>query len=95
MAVGIPLGILVGFLSSAAFIIFLRTAFLGDALKAGSSLLAMPTSWFTGGWITRTFELELILSSYVTSLAVTLVVICAYPLFRVVVRVGNELGSLP
>lgn len=79
--------------SGAAFIVFLRTAFLGDAMKAAGSLLSMPTSWFAGGWLTGVFDLERILSSYVTSLAIAVVTISAYPLFRVVVRVGNELGK--
>lgn len=94
MAVGIPLGVLVGTASGAAFLIFLRSAFQqGDATKAAGSLLAMPTSWFGGGWLTSVFELDLILSSYVSSLAVVVVVICAYPLTRVVIRIGNELGT--
>jgi hypothetical protein len=93
VAVGIPLGILVGVVSGAAFIVFLRTAFMGDALKAAGSLLAMPSSWFAGGWLTKVFDLERILSSYVTSLAISVVAIGAYPLFRVVIRIGNELGK--
>lgn len=93
MAVGIPLGILVGIVSGAAFLIFLRTAFQGDALKAAGSLLAMPTSWFAGGWLTEVFDLELILSSYVTTLALCVVAIGGYPMFRVVVRIGNELAK--
>lgn len=62
VAVGIPLGILVGIVSGAAFLIFLRTAFRGDAQKAAGSLLAMPTSWFAGGWLTQVFDVKLILS---------------------------------
>jgi hypothetical protein len=93
VAVGIPLGILVGVVSGAAFIVFLRTAFREDALKAAGSLLAMPSSWFAGGWLTQVFDLERILSSYVTSLAISVVLISGYPLFRVVVRIGNELGK--
>jgi hypothetical protein len=93
VAVGIPLGILVGFVSGAAYVIFLRTAFGGDAMKAGSSLLAMPTSWFAGGWLTQTFDLELILSSYVAALAASVVAIGAYPTLRVVVRIADELSK--
>jgi hypothetical protein len=88
---GIPLGILVGFLSGAAFLIFLRAAVLGgQSLKVAASLLAMPTSWFAGGWLTQTFDVEQILSSYVTALAATTIVIGALPLFRLVIRVTNE-----
>jgi hypothetical protein len=54
----------------------------------------MPSSWFAGGWLTAVFDLDRILSSYVTSLAVSVVAIGGYPLFRVVVRIGNELGKV-
>jgi hypothetical protein len=93
VAVGIPLGILVGIVSGAAFVICLRAAFLGSGLKVAGSLLAMPTTWFGGGWLTTVFDLDRILSSYVTSLAVSVVLICSYPLARVVIRIGNELGT--
>jgi hypothetical protein len=93
VAVGIPLGVLIGIASSAAFIIFLRAAFLSDGLKAAGSLLAMPTAWFGGGWLTSVFDLDQILSAYVTSLAVSVVLICSYPLARVVIRIGSELGA--
>jgi hypothetical protein len=91
--VGVPLGILVGVVSGAAFVILLRNAFFGDAKKAVGSLLAMPTSWFGGGWLTEAFDLDQILSAYVASLAISVVVIGAYPLFQVVARIGRELGS--
>ena len=90
MAVGIPLGILVGIVSGAAFVVFLRTAFLENKLKAAGSMLSMPTSWFAGGWLTEVFDVDEVLSSYVTTLAISVVVIAAYPLLMVVVRVGNE-----
>jgi len=93
VAVGIPLGILVGSVSGAAFIVFLRAAFRDDELKAAGSLLAMPASWFGGGWLTDVFDVDLILSSYLTSLAVSFLVIGGYPLYRVVVRIGSELGT--
>jgi hypothetical protein len=93
VAVGIPLGILVGLASGAAFIVFLRAAFRNDAMKAAGSLLAMPTSWFGGGWLTEVFDLDQILSWYLTSLAVCFLAIGGYPLFRAVVRIGNELGT--
>jgi hypothetical protein len=93
MGVGIPLGVLVGFLSGAAFVVFIRAAFREEGLKAGTSLLAMPTSWFGGGWLTQVFDVEQILSSYVTALSVTVVVIGAIPLFKVVVRVTREIAA--
>jgi hypothetical protein len=94
MAVGIALGVLVGFVSGAAFAVFLRGAFVtADPLKAGTSLLAMPTTWFGGGWLTTLFDISTILSSYVAALAITVVAIGAYPLSRVVIRIGHDIGS--
>jgi len=93
MNVGISLGVLIGFLSGAAFLIFLKAAFSGQMFKAASSLLAMPTTWFAGGWLTQTFDVERILSSYVTALSVTVVVIGAFPLFRVVLRVAQDVAA--
>jgi hypothetical protein len=93
VATGIPLGILVGFVSGAAFLVFLRAAFQGEGLKAGSSLLSMPTSWFAGGWLTQLFDVQRILSSYVTALSVTVIAIGVLPLFRVVIRVAGEVGA--
>lgn len=92
MAVGIPLGVLVGAVSGAAFAIFLRTAVLGDGPKAAASLLAMPSAWFGGGWLTSVFDVEKILDAYVTSLAISMLLIASYPLMRFIIRIGNELG---
>lgn len=93
MAVGIPLGILVGLTSGSAFVICLRAAFFDNALKAACSLLSMPASWFGGGWLTSVFDLEQVLDSYVISLAGCLLLICGFPLMRAVVRIGNEIGE--
>jgi len=93
VTVGVPLGILVGLVSGAAFIIFLRAAFLRDGIKTAGSLLSMPASWFGGGWLTEVFDLDRILSWYVSSLAICFLAIVAYPLLRAVVRIGNEVGT--
>lgn len=93
MAVGIPLGIIVGALGGAAFVILLRAALTGDALKVVASLVGMPASIFGGGWLTTVFDLATILSSYVVSVAATFSLIAVYPLARFVIRLGNELGA--
>lgn len=94
VGVGIALGVLVGVVSGAAFLVFIRAAFqTGDALKAGASLLGMPTTWFGGGWLTTLFDISQILSAYVTTLAALMVLIGSWPLYHLVVRVGNEIGK--
>ena len=93
VGVGIALGVLVGVVSGAAFVIFLRGAFEGDPLKAGASLVGMPATWFGGGWLTTVFDIAKILSAYVTSLAVTVVLIGIIPLYHLVLRIGNDIGK--
>jgi hypothetical protein len=93
VGVGIALGVLVGVVSGAAFLIFLRAAFVGDPLKAGTSLVAMPATWFGGGWLTTIFDIATILSAYVTSLAATVVVIGVIPLYQLVIRIGHDIGK--
>jgi hypothetical protein len=99
VAAGIALGILVGVVSGAAFGIYLDASTGTDATKAAdpmkvaTSLLAMPTSWFGGGWLTNIFDLDEILSWYVTSLAVSFLIVGAYPLFKKVVQIGNRIGT--
>ena len=93
MGVGIALGVLVGFVSGAAFLLFLRAAFQGDPLKAGTSLVAMPATWFGGGWLTTIFDVATILSAYVTSLAATVVAIGVVPLYQLVIRIGHDIGK--
>jgi hypothetical protein len=91
MATGIPLGILVGFLSGAAFALCLLSAKKGDTLKAAGSILAIPTSCFGGGWLTTLFDVEDILSAYVMALAVTTIVVGSVPLGALVIRVTHDL----
>jgi hypothetical protein len=93
VGVGIALGVLVGVVSGAAFLIFLRGAFEADPVKAGSSLVAMPAAWFGGGWLTTVFDVAKILSGYVTSLAVTVVAIGIVPLYHLIIRIGNDISK--
>jgi hypothetical protein len=88
---GLPLGVLVGFVGGAAFIFFTLAALEGAALKAATSLPAMPASWFGGGWLTTHFDVDEILSWYVSSLAVTTLAISVYPLFKLIVWIGRRL----
>ena len=62
-------------------------------MKAGSSILAIPTSCFTGGWLTTLFDVDDILSAYVTSLAATSILVGAVPLYALVVSVTLELRA--
>jgi hypothetical protein len=91
VATGIPLGILVGFWSGAAFIFCLRAAWDGEMLKAAASVLTIAPAVFGGGWLTSTFDVEDVLSWYVTALAATAVPLGSIPLFAYVVRLTRDI----
>jgi hypothetical protein len=93
MLVGIPLGLLVGVVSGVAFVLLIREALRGEVIRIAGLLTSMPGTWFGGGWLTELFDLDAILSSYVATLAVSFLLIAAYPLLRLVVRLGNEIGE--
>lgn len=91
MVTGIALGVMVGFLSAAAFALCLLAAHRGQALPAATSILAIPSSCFAGGWLTSLFDVEDILSAYVAALSLTTIVLGALPLFRLIVLVSSGL----
>ena len=105
MQIGIPLGVLIGVVSGISLILLIVTSAkisererpLRTILALIGEILAIPTFWFGGPWITQRFltsvDLEQIVSSYVLSLAITFVLIAIYPLTRLVIRFGNDIGS--
>ena len=99
---GVALGVLIGVVSWTCLILLLRTALAGrpglkDTLAITSELLAIPTFWFGGPWVTTVFaeavDLQAILPSYMVALAVTFVLIAMYPLSRLVIWLGNQIGQ--
>ena len=99
---GVALGVLIGVVSGTCLILLLRTALAGrpglkDTLAITSELLAIPTFWFGGPWVTTVFaeslDLRAILPSYMVALAVTFVLIALYPLVRLVIWLGNQIGQ--
>lgn len=90
---GASLGILVGIVSGAAFILIVNAAREENALKAAATLLTMPMTWFGGGWLTQVFDLERILDAYVVSLAISMLLICGVSLREMIVSYGNQVGE--
>jgi hypothetical protein len=88
---GIPLGVLVGFLSGGAFVLCLVAARNEKTLQAVASIAGIPTSCFGGGWLTTLFDVDDILSAYVTALAATTVVVGIVPLVALVVYATQRL----
>ena len=91
MNAGIPLGIFMGLLSGTAFVLCLLATRQGRILQAGSAILGIPATVFGGGWLTTLFDVEDIVSSYVTALAATAVAVGIVPLVALVVLTTQEL----
>jgi nitrate reductase gamma subunit len=98
---GVALGLLIGLLSGFVLMLLVRTAMRQDAkdLKAIvaviTELMSIPAFWFGGPWLTETFLSAMppeTLSAYVSSLAITFLVVASWPLGRLVHKVGVDVG---
>jgi xanthine/uracil permease len=102
-SIGYPLGILIGIITGYVFMLFFQSAMASSnvkfskIMKLSTQLLAMPTFWFGGPWITTQFlesvNLAESLPKYLISLALTFLLIVAWPLGRFVISVGNQVGE--
>ena len=103
MVIGLALGFLIGIISGTVFLLLLKTA-VGASGKGTSSivtltaeLLAIPTFWFGGPWLTslllQLVSLQDLINSYVGSLAVTFSVISLYPATRWILQLGEDFGK--
>ena len=106
VAAGLALGLLIGLISGTVFLLLLKTATYWSEKGASlilplvSQIVAIPSFW-GGGWLGgRLLEKPLageaapdLLKYYVVSLAVTFLLIFAYPAVRWIARLGEELGA--
>jgi hypothetical protein len=98
---GITIGILIGITSGVVFLLLLRTAsrWSGAAsiLPLTSELLAIPTFWFGGPWLTTRLlggvSLTEMLNPYLVTLVITFTIILIYPAFHWIVRLGQEFAE--
>ncbi|MGI9146252.1 MAG: hypothetical protein ACR2IK_06880 [Chloroflexota bacterium] len=100
---GAAMGVLIGVVSGICLVLLLRTALAGrpglrETLAITSELLAIPTFWFGGPWVTtallQSLDLGQILPAYMVTLAFTFVLIALYPLVRLVIWLGNQIGGI-
>jgi len=99
---GIALGLLIGVLSGTVALVLLktlRTASLKDissVVTLTSEMLAIATFWFGGDWVStsllKLLTCELIIHPYLIALFISFTGIVIYPLFRMIVRLGEDLG---
>jgi hypothetical protein len=101
-ALGLCLGVLIGIITGYVLILLLRVAMTGKpGLKSNVSivgeLLAIPTFWFGGPWITNLLKLtpisDIILGSYIVALAVVFSGIATYPLLRMIIVLGSQIDQ--
>jgi hypothetical protein len=101
--VGMALGLLIGVVSGVACVLLLAVARRGQPdLKSTAAiiaeLLAIPTFWFGGPWVTtailQSVSLADIVPSYMLSLSVIFTLIALYPLIVLVRRLGQEIGRV-
>jgi hypothetical protein len=98
---GIALGVLIGLVSGAVFELLWdaghNSSDVGGAVKVASALLAIPTTWFGGGWlagsaILKDVDVAKIRSAYVVTLAV---VFAAFVLWNVLRRQSAAPAATP
>jgi hypothetical protein len=102
MLVGIVVGLLIGVISGTVFLLLLRSANLPTTsaeklVSLTAELLAIPTFWFGGKWVSTSLlkqaEQSDFINPYVVSLAVCFFLFCSYPAFRWIGSLANELGN--
>ena len=96
LALGTWIGILIGIISGAVAIILLRTIIRVSIKKIRTILtliaefLAIPAFMWGGHKIPMS---DFDLGKYAESLTITFGIIVIYPLFRLIIKLGEELGK--
>jgi hypothetical protein len=102
LIVGLVLGVLIGVITGTVFLLLLKTA-VGISEKGSSSiltltseLLAIPTFWFGGPWLTGKLLVDArpakMLNPYVISLTIIFLVMASYPAGRWIIHMGKTIG---
>jgi hypothetical protein len=102
--VGTPLGILVGFITGFVYVVLIlgivRTRNLDLKAVGGyvAQLLALPTFWFGGPWVTTAIlqpvNFAEVLPSYLDTLVLLFVVIALYPSLLLILVLGNRMAQM-
>jgi hypothetical protein len=96
---GAFLGVLIGLVTGLVFALFLGAAYKADSvgavLKVSPQLLAIPTFWFGGPWVTTNLlsetKLDQLLNSYVVFLAVTFTTFVLWPSVRLIILISKRI----
>jgi hypothetical protein len=99
LGIGFAIGLLVGIVSGAIFLVLLRTMTLsrlgaGEVLTVIAQMSAIPASWFCGSWLTSALfaaiPLEELAPSYVGGLLVSFLAVVIVPLYYWLWRVARD-----
>jgi hypothetical protein len=100
-SVGIPLGILIGILSGTISVLFLRTLQVVRrepkyVIAIAAEITAISSLWLGSPFVSaalRDVKPSQILTSYLIALASVYVLITAWPLVKLVIAAGEEIGG--
>jgi hypothetical protein len=100
---GIVLGILIGITTGTVFLVLLRTFAelsrqgISKVITLTGELLALPTFWVGGPWLTsgllKLVPLDVLINPYLISLVCTFSLFVIYPAFRWIIKLGTSLGE--
>jgi hypothetical protein len=103
LILGIGIGFLIGIVSATVALVLLKTANsaaqgnLTGVVTITAEILAIPTFWFGGPWVTSSLlglvELQDIINPYIVALSLTFPTIMMYPIYRWIIRLGQDLGK--
>jgi len=103
LVAGSALGVLIGLVSGIVFLLLLKTAVgnpdrgIASLAKITGQILAIPTFWFGGPWLTgsvlKAVVLSEVINPYVVSLALVFAAISAYPAARWIIHLGEDFGK--
>ena len=102
MIIGLAVGVLIGVITGTVFLLLLKTADRaaekgGSILTLTSELLAIPTFWFGGPWLTTSLlkdvKLSELMNPYLVALAAVFSIISLYPAARWIIHLGEQLGA--
>lgn len=101
MVAGALIGLLIGVLTGLVTLLLLRTARAGSIsdvraiIALTAAVLAIPTFWFGGPWATtellQMVSLTEFTNFYIISLALSYLLVIFHPVFKWIVRLGDEL----
>jgi len=94
----ISIGFLIGLVTGPVFLLLIRNAVrlptsdTSTLLTMAAELLSIPSFWFTGSWLSGERAEALLLDPYAGALAITFGLFVLYPLGRLALWFGEELG---